>query len=93
MSTSAAIVTATAAADAISWPATTTTAKAGFDHFAKGPLHAPCNARLRGARLGLHQLSRLGCSTAFADFGRAPAAAAIIIAKPCDDGIGTTACY
>ena len=82
----AAIVTATAAAAA-------TTAKAGFDHFAKGPLHVPCNARLRGARLGLHQLSRLGCSTAFADFGRAPAAAAIIIAKPCDDGIGTTACY
>ena len=80
----AAIVTATAAAAA-------TTAKAGFDHFAKGPLHAPYNARLRGARSGLRQLSCFGCSIAWANFGRAPAAATII-AKPYDGGIGTTAC-
>lgn len=79
----AAIVAATAAA-----------ANAGFDHFAKGPLHAHDNVRLRGARLGLglRQSSSFGCLIAWANSGRAPAAA-IIVTKPYDGGIGTTAFY
>ena len=83
----AAIVAATAAAAA-------TTANAGFDHFANGPLHAHDNVRLRGARLGLglRQSSSFGCLSAWANSGRAPAAA-IIVTKPYDGGIGTTAFY